>query len=167
MYLLMKKTISFFKRWSATVLTIPLSFIFFIVVALSSGAGHGTGIILKLFYAPLYLTQLFPKPDGFAAVMFLFGFGCHIAYAVLADIVKYWKHGVTIMIALFLLHYTLFYFSAQDPQDLALFAKVYVTDDGYILVLAIVLFVVWQMAIITMTRYRSATSSPTNTTNLA
>ena len=134
------------KRWRATLITLPLSVILVFIGALTTGAGHGTAMVVKLFYTPVLLLP--PLPGGFVMGVLL-SCGIHVGYALLADTCKYYRWGGVIFAALLLIHYGLFFFYAQDPDERALFAKSYAIDSGF-LIFAIALFVIWQMALLRM-----------------
>lgn len=159
---------SFAKRWLATLVTIPIAAVLLLLGAISTGAGHGTTVILKFLYAPIYLLQVLDLSSlsfldfaGPAIGIMIFG-GLHLTYSLLADYLRRINKGIIYLCLIFTVHYCIFIYAyVSDEEDQAKLSKVLELDtDRTFLLLPVVLFVCWQIFLLVWSNSKSVTTQP-------
>ena len=141
---------SFVKRWLATLVTIPISAVLLLLGLISTGAGHGTLVIIKVLYAPIYLLKNYDMaflPFGGIAIGVMIFSGLHLTYSLLADYLRRINRGIIYLSLVFTLHYCIFIYAyISDEEDQAKLSKVLKLDsDRLFFDLPVILFVCWQI----------------------
>ena len=132
-----------YRKWLATIITIPVSAVFLFLGLISTGAGHGSAAILKMFYAPLFLLKISVElPGGIVTGCIIFCL-LHIGYAAIADWLRGKSGGVIYFGLLLTIHYLIYFYGVLDDEDKSKFVKSYELDKSLISCF-IGLFVLWQ-----------------------
>ena len=134
------------RRFRAVALTVPFALALWVMMFFAAGYGHGNYVPFVILYAPLLVVS------SIGWMTFLVAPALHLVYAAVADVVRAGVVSVRYLIALALAHYAAIAYVAlatADGRDALLDADpTHWRAAGVWVVLSLVVFIVWQVALV-------------------
>ena len=134
------------RRFRAVALTVPFALALWVMMFFAAGYGHGNYVPFVILYAPLLVVS------SIGWMTFLVAPALHFVYAAVADVVRAGVVSVRYLIALALAHYAAIAYVAlatADGRDALLDADpAHWRAAGIWVVLSLVVFIVWQVALV-------------------
>jgi len=134
------------RRFRAVALTVPFALALWVMMFFAAGYGHGNYVPFVILYAPLLVVS------SIGWTTFLVAPALHFVYAAVADVVRAGVVSVRYLIALAAAHYAAIAYVAlatADGRDALLDADpAHWRVAGIWVVLSLVVFIIWQVALV-------------------